>query len=193
MRFATWLLYIFLILFLIVLLNGMIKGVGPTVGADGWLKWDYTGFISKQENETERERIKQQAETARNEDDAQALQTIAIAVAIAGSVIVWIVQSNRTQRKAIDAMIGVPQYQAPGMLPGPAAAQQLPPVVNLYINYLIPGGQGQVIDVGGVPMIRDDSRQMLIPLDVAERELATLGLLPPPPSRRLPGPTIDGA
>lgn len=176
-------------LLLIVVFLGILKGAGPSIGQDGWLKWDYTGFISRQENETERERIRQQNETERNRDNAQALQTFAIAAAAAGCIIVYVVQTNRTKRKAIEVFAEQAQRQA---LPGPVPARQLPPVVNLYINYMIPGKQGKVIDVGGVKMIRDDSRQMLIPLDVAERELETLGLLPPP-SRRLSGPTIDGA
>lgn len=179
-------LMIFLLLFVVLL--GAMKGAGPSVGSNG-LQWDFSGIIARQENETERERIRQQNETERNEDNAQALQTIAIAAAAAGCIVVYIVQTNRTKRKAIEAFAEQSQWQR---LPGPAAARQLPPVVNLYINYLIPGGQGQVIDVGGVPMIRDDSRQTLIPLDVAERELIAARLLPPP-SRRLPGPTIDGA
>jgi len=180
-------------LLLIFVLLGIIKGAGPTIGQDGWLKWDYTGMIARQENETERERIRQQNETERNEDNAQALQTIAIVAAVAGCIVVYVVQTNRTKRKIIEAVVGVPQWPTPKMLPGPQQAPpQLPPVVNLYINYLIPGKQGKVIDVGGVPMIQDDSRRRLIPLDVAEQELATLGLLSPP-VRRLTGPTIDGA
>lgn len=176
-------------LLLLVLLLGILKGAGPSIGADGWLKWDFTGLIARQENETERERIRQQGETERNGDNAQALQTFAIAAAAAGIAAVYIVQSNRTKRKAIEALAGVQQWQAPR----PAAARQLPPVVNLYINYLIPGKQGKAIDVNGVLLIQDDYNRRVISLDVAEAELANARLLPPPPSRRLTGPTIDGA
>lgn len=168
------------ILLLIVVMLGIIKGAGPTIGEDGWLKWDYTGLIAREENATERERIRQREATERNEDNVQAFQVVAVAAAAAAVIVVWTVQHNRTQRKAIEVMA----TQAP--------QRQLPPVANLYISLLIPGGQGDVIDVGGVRMIRDDTQRRLIPLDVAERELATLGLLPPPVAR-LPGPTIDGA
>jgi hypothetical protein len=65
--------------------------------------------------------------------------------------------------------------------------QQPPPpqIANTYINVFLPGGQGEVIDVGGVAMIADHANRTLIPLPVAARKLAAVGLLA--------GPTIDGA
>lgn len=194
-RILGWFMVMILFLFVVLIVPGIGKGAGPIVGSDGWLRWDFTGLVARQENETERERIKQEGETERerirqqnqterNEDGMQALQWLGLLAAGTGGL--WLMQHYSTKREAI-------RLFAARALPAQRSLPQLPPVANLYITMLIPGGQGEVIDVQGRPMIRDDTRRQLIPLDVAARELEALGLLPPPPQARLTGPTIDGA
>jgi hypothetical protein len=167
---------IFFGLMLLILVNAS-KGIGGYVDTSGWFRWDYTGYIARQNNETERERIRQREETERAEEWNDTMRTVGLGALAAAAVIVWTVQSNRTKRRVIDAWAA----QAPLQLP----SQPSPPMIaNVYINNFL-AGAGEVVDIDGVAMIADHANRTLIPLDVAQRRLSAAKLLT--------GPTIDGA
>jgi hypothetical protein len=164
-----YLLIVFLVATLFFLVP-IAKRIGPTIDNKGFLTWDFTGFIAQQENETERERIKQQEETERAGEWNETLRTVAMYGAFAGVVIVWAIQHNRTKRKAIDAWALLD-----------AARPSMPPqqIANIYINTFLPNG-GRVVNVNGIPMIADAEQRRLIPLDVAAQRLTEARLLPGP-------------
>ena len=165
---------------LLFLIAALSRGNVPALSSSG-LGWDATAALARQqgetdrlriqqENETERERVRQQEETERAEEWNDTMQTGALYAAIAGIAIVWVIQVNRTRRKAIE-VYGLLDANRPIMPPLQIA--------NVYINTFLPNG-GRIVDVNGIPMIADAERRRLIPLDVAQRRLADARLLPVP-------------
>ncbi len=120
-------------------------GVAPVVDSNG-LSWDATGYISHEANRTARFVTEQHEQTERNRQDNETTRTVVVVGALAGVLVVGIVQHNRTRR-----------HRA-----------QVDTMVRLYVAQTYP--HAQVEQRNGAKVLVDYARCEIVPYGVIVQE-----------------------
>jgi len=102
------------LLVVMVFMSAMILasvGIAPVVDSGG-LSWDSSAYVAHDANRTARYVVEQQEQTERDRHANESLRTIVIVGALAGVLVVAIVQYNRTRRQQQATQLKLQMYLA---------------------------------------------------------------------------------